>query len=374
MIPNSVIAAFAGLALFVLWRLYKVLCQQRQQAQQDSKQCSEQAEEKNPYTNIEPLPDFKWAETPPIRNANLKPKYHLTMALENVNLSETIALDNTYADRMKFRRSTIDKNPDATMQCNPVGVPAVLELHDWIFRTYLPTRFPSIYHLTPENSLFNTVSNTSVPLVPASPLRALDALGEHVDTDFVLLLPTSKAADGSPIYHLQAFVCCCPMGFSLRQKSGMPLAEIHSPVPGYKAKLEKSMDRFFARLECAKPVKRSNWTITTDDVLFKEDGTHFHSPSYEDESEEIKQQRRDVVVENCRLRSERQILFRLPNTKAIVFAFKTYLYKLSEAKEEGYAEALADAIEGLKTGNVPEMNHYKRGTVWAEPVVDYLRG
>lgn len=269
----------------------------------------------------------------------------------------------------------MDTNQDATIRCNPVCGPAVLELHDWIFRSYLPTRFPNTYHITTqsEQSLYNTVSATSTPLVPASPLQALRALGEHVDTDFLLLLPSSQAEDGSPIYHLEAFVCCCPTGFSLRQKIGLPLAGIHIPVPGYKAKLEKSMDRFFARLECGKAVKRSNWTVTTDDILFKEAGNHFHNVSSPDGDAIIEKQKGDVVVENCRLRSERQTLFRLPNSKAIVFSFKTYLYKLSEAKEDGYAEALAEAIEGLKLGNVPEMSHYKRGTVWAEPVLEYLR-
>lgn len=227
---------------------------------------------------------------------------------------------------------------------------------------------------SPHRSLYNTANASSISLNPAGPLEALTALGEHVDTDFLLLLPSSQAADGSPIYHLQAFVCCFPSGFSLRNKIGAPLADIHIPVPGYKAKLEKSMDRFFARLECGKAVKRSNWAITTDDVLFKEGGNHFHASSSKDsEAEEIEQQKREVVVENCRIRSERQTLFRLPETKALVFSFKTYQYKLSEAKDEGYAEALAEAIEGLKTGNVPEMNHYKRGTVWAEPVLDFLR-
>lgn len=270
----------------------------------------------------------------------------------------------------------MDEHPDATIRCDTSCAPAVLELHDWIFSTYLPKRFPKTYHLTssPHRSLFNTASASSISLDPASPHDALRALGEHVDTDFLLLLPSSIAADGSPIYHLQAFVCCFPSGFSLRQQLGSPLSDIHIPVPGYKAKLQRSMDRFFAKLECGKAVKRSNWAITTDDALFKEDGNHFHdSSSSSDEVKGIEQQRQEVVIENCRLRSERQTLFRLPSTKAIVFSFKTYQYHLADAKEEGYAEALAEAIEGLQTGNVPEMNHYKRGTVWAEPVLGFLR-
>jgi hypothetical protein len=49
------------------------------------------------------------------------------------------------------------------------------------------------------------------------------------------------------------------------------------------------------------------------------------------------------------------------------------LYPLSEIKEEGLGEELAQAIDGLKEGSVPEMHFYKRGVVWGEAVKEYLR-
>jgi hypothetical protein len=44
----------------------------------------------------------------------------------------------------------------------------------------------------------------------------------------------------------------------MRKKINLTLANIHTPVPGYAAKLEKSMDRFFATLPVGKIVKRIN--------------------------------------------------------------------------------------------------------------------
>ena len=73
------------------------------------------------------------------------------------------------------------------------------------------------------------------------------------------------------------------------------------------------------------------------------------------------------------LRSERQTLHRLPESKAIVFAFHTYLYPIREIKEEGSGEELATAIDGLKQGSVPGMHFYKRGAVWGKAVKNYLR-
>ena len=72
-------------------------------------------------------------------------------------------------------------------------------------------------------------------------------------------------------------------------------------------------------------------------------------------------------------RTERQTLHRLPRSQAIVFAFKTYLYPIKQIKEEGLGEELAQAIDGLKQGNTPDMHFYKRAPVWAEAVKRYLR-
>ncbi|EMC93086.1 hypothetical protein BAUCODRAFT_76636 [Baudoinia panamericana UAMH 10762] len=334
---------------------------------------------------------FEWLTTAPIKIRPFKPKYHLTMGLENMPLSELIQMDKTYADRIQLRRNLISEHPTSTRQCNPCAEKAVAELYEWIISTYLPKRFPSTYKLTSAETgsgLRNLVTDKLIPLQAPSSIDALELLGENVDTDFLVLLPSSKAADGSPVYHLEAFVTCFPSGFSTREKCGKPLAAIHNPVPGYASKLERSMDRFFARLEVGKAVKRVNWSITTNDRLFSESGNHMYSdeeppkpaenaktldasgPNIEDE---IAKQKLEVVVEDCRLRCERQTLHRLPNTNALVFAFKTYLYKLSEVKDEGLGPALADAVDGLGTGSVPDMAFYKRGVVWGEKVKEYLR-
>ncbi|KAK0262679.1 hypothetical protein LTS09_003393 [Friedmanniomyces endolithicus] len=388
--PLLVFAALIAAALLLVYRLLRTSHGKTLHA---PKSPAVTGAEKDPYNDIRSLPaDFDWAATPPLKVWPFKPKYHLSMALENIDVSSFIEIDNTYRDRMRIRRSVMDEHRQATMQCNSVAGPAVLEFYDWMLSTYLPRRFPSIYKpvVTPSGPhLHNTVSGTDLPVRSTSPMAALETLGEHVDTDFLFLLPSSTAPDGSPIYHLQAFVTCFPAGFSTREKCGKPLATIHAPVPGYVAKLEKSMDRFFARIEIGKMVRRSNWSISTNDRLFSDGGNHMYADTEQgkpietnnktldvgqpDLDRKIEEQKRDVVVEDCRLRCERQTLHRLPKTKALVFAFKTYLYRLDEVKEEGLGPVLAEAIEGLGKGSVPDMAFYKRGVVWGEKVGTYLK-
>lgn len=66
-------------------------------------------------------------------------------------------------------------------------------------------------------------------------------------------------------------------------------------------------------------------------------------------------------------------MHRLPDSTALVFAFKTYLYPIKDIKDEGLGEELAEAIDGLRGGNVPQMHFYKRGAVWGKAVQKYLR-
>lgn len=73
------------------------------------------------------------------------------------------------------------------------------------------------------------------------------------------------------------------------------------------------------------------------------------------------------------LRSELQTLTRFPKTQAILFSFKTYLFKVTDVKAQGQGPEFAEAIEGIRQGNVPEMWDYKGATRWGETVCRYLR-
>lgn len=73
------------------------------------------------------------------------------------------------------------------------------------------------------------------------------------------------------------------------------------------------------------------------------------------------------------VRCELQTLHRLPRTKAVVFAFHTYMYPLQDIKADGTGPDLIDAIAGLDQGNVPGMAKYKRRDDWGQQIVDYLQ-
>ena len=100
-----------------------------------------------------------------------------------------------------------------------------------------------MFALSPKN-LLNLATNNCLPLQPPEdPVKTFEILGENIDDDFLLLLKDEEQDS----YVLKGFVTCFPAGFNTQEKLDMALKDIHAPVPGYKAKLEKSMDRFLIR-------------------------------------------------------------------------------------------------------------------------------
>ncbi|KAI9374682.1 hypothetical protein BJX61DRAFT_275241 [Aspergillus egyptiacus] len=397
------------------------------------------AKEPTSYPPIAPLPAFNWETADPLVFRPFKPKYHLTMGLSTLSPSELIPMDKTYKERLQLRAQLLRQYPDVVRAVNTQNSPetnakikeALCEWYAFIMGTYLPTRYPKMFRLVPGNEsedgekksgtiLESLVTGLKAPVDPeqvisgtattqAGLLSLLDTLSTWIDEDYLILLPSTSSpttrtnssppspeeeeGGGITPYILQSYSTYYPAGFDTRTKLGRPLAEIHSPVPGYKAKLEKSMDRFFARIEVGKFVVRTNWSVMTPgNGLFAafgglhdvssapgENGVKNGSAAAQQQSEKGKGKEKDEIPtdgfdgKDTYLRVERQTLHRLPKSKALVFAFHTYLYPLQDIKDEGLGEEMAAAIDGLKEGSVPAIHTYKRGPYWGEAVKAFLR-
>ncbi|KAK4241195.1 hypothetical protein C8A03DRAFT_12527 [Achaetomium macrosporum] len=329
-------------------------------------------------STIEPLRDFDWQVTRPLKLRPFKPTYNITMAIQATTPSELILMDSNYLSRVTARRQIVWKHTSAVHGAIPSGHAPIRELYSYLLGSYLPTRYPTMFELIPDvnsqktTTFRNKVTRVDSPLHPApsDPLEMLRILGETVEDDMFLLLRDPDSAsngngNGGGEHRAVAFVCCHPSGFAPAGKLGKRLAEIHVPVPAYE-KIGASMERYFARLEAGRGVKRMNWSIQTHPNLYAPSGNHVHV------GEEVEEEKA-VDVENSRFRVELQTLTRLPETQAILFSFKTYLYPLEDIKAEGLGPQLADAIEGLKAGNAPGMWVYKGGVRWGRAICEYLR-
>ncbi|KAM6518760.1 hypothetical protein FSOLCH5_007522 [Fusarium solani] len=276
---------------------------------------------------IAPLENFDWRTKKPPQFRGFKPKYNISMGIRRDTPSELLSIDHDYLDRVNQRREILKKHENTVCGFLPGGEQAVLEIYDYFLTEYLPVRYPTMFQLSQDGTIFNNlVTNRSFPTKVQDVRSALLNLGEIVEEELFLLMPDSDSN------RLVAYVCCFPSSFDPAEKLGLLLKDIHKPVPGYE-KIGPSMERFFAKLQVGSPIKR----------------------------------------QNTFLRSELQTLTRFPNTQAILFSFKTYLYKVTDVKAQGQGPEFAEAIEGIRQGNVPEMWDYKGAPRWGETVCRYLR-
>lgn len=169
-------------------------------------------------------------------------------------------MDKNYLDRITLRREIMANHPETVLAAESSVKPAVDEFYTWLVGTYLPTRFPRMFTLCPATDekptyLHNQATGEKTPLSPAkTPIDSLRIMGGLIDDDLLFLLP-SEDGDG---YTLKGFVTCFPNGFDTAKKFNLKLREIHRPVPLYREKLEKSMDRYFEKIPVGKFVKRAN--------------------------------------------------------------------------------------------------------------------
>ncbi|KAK2001517.1 hypothetical protein LX36DRAFT_343807 [Colletotrichum falcatum] len=318
-------------------------------------------EEKPGRVDVEPLHQFDWRRSEPMNYRSFKPVYHITMAIQTSSPEDLILFDKSYLDRVTNRRKILKEHTSKVAGAVPEGIQALHETWTYLLSEYLPTRYPTMFSLSEDRTVFqNLITGISLPTTPPeNPDIALQALGETVEDDIFLLVETPEG------HRAVAFVCCHPAGFDPSDKLGKLMKDIHQPVPSYD-KIGASMERFFSRLQVGKSVKRINWSVSTHDKLFSPSDLHIYEGDRVEEGG-------DVDISKACLRQELQTLTRLPETGAIMFSFKTYLTPIEQIKSEGLGGQLADAIEGLKSGNAPGMWVYKGAARWGKSVCEYLR-
>ncbi len=133
--------------------------------------------------------------------------------------------------------------------------------------------------------------------------------GRLVQEDLLIL----EKPEGAAEHVLTAAVLCFPSNWTLAQKFGKALARIHLPVERYDETLARRVQRLFDALRPEAPLMRANLLLYADPSLFnarEEFDRHAPAPGAA-----------------RYLRVERQVLLRLPVTRAVVFSIHTYMVR-----------------------------------------------
>lgn len=155
-----------------------------------------------------------------------------------------------------------------------------------------------------------------------------------------LLLMQPLASQGNQ-YCLTAASLCSPSAWHLLEKLGNSMTRIHDPIPGIHQQLTPQIDRFLANVAPGQVVERRNWSLQGASQLDMMPGS-LSEPLSADEP--------------VYYRMERQSLRRLPESGAIVFGIRIYIYEVGELAAVSEAiPALRKAIDDMPA----ELREYK---------------
>jgi len=172
-------------------------------------------------------------------------------------------------------------------------------------------------------------------------LHPIDASGRLTQEDWCLHLP-----DAAGDWRLVAASVCFPTRWTLTDKIGRTLREIHAPVALYPEQLADPMDAYFARMRSGAGVWRLNWNLMDDPT--------FHQPRHTEPAATVV--RPDSAGEQIWLRVERQTLVKLPVSGAIVFSIRIHQDPLGLLR--GDAGTLA-RLRSTLAGMPAELIEYK---------------
>ena len=152
-------------------------------------------------------------------------------------------------------------------------------------------------------------------------------------------------------WHLAAASLSFPSSWTLLEKFGRSMDDVHAPVPDFGAGTRNAglITRMFDNLRPDRSVQRMNWSLQPDGNLYHPLASHQKGARYTEE---------DIAVQSY-VRVERQALRKLPASGDILFTIRIYLDPISALKKHpecrNLAEAFARQLEALN----PAQLHYK---------------
>ncbi len=200
-------------------------------------------------------------------------------------------------------------------------------------------------HLDACHGATHKISTTRAEIVPSGRVIELADDGQPpihlaasmIQEDLVLMAKDDRG------WHLAAASLAFPSSWSLTEKFGLSMHEIHGPVPGFGHGTRNAalIERMFDNLRVQRPVVRWNWSIYGDDRLHHPEQSHPGDRRFGEGS----------IEGHVFLRIERQTLRKLATTGAIVFSIRIYIDPLEalETRPDGAALAtsIADQVEAM---------------------------
>lgn len=244
------------------------------------------------------LPFAPWADARTRRLPGILP----------LDMADWLRVDDAYAAQMALRERLIATREAEVIAALPMAGAAVAELYDFVL-----ARLPAGFRR--EGARVLRPDGVWVALDPGRPLQTL---GRLVQEDLCLM-----QEDGQGEHLLSAAVLCFPAGWTLAEKLGRAMMRIHLPVAKYTEDVGRRVQRLMDAVRVETPLWRANAHLSRAPLF---------NPLREDAPKDTVDQGEMPFV-----RSERQCLIRLPESRAVLFSIHTYVVARQDLAPEQVA-------------------------------------
>jgi hypothetical protein len=201
---------------------------------------------------------------------------------------------------------------------------------------HLPARFPEIYRRAGD-TMYVASSGRAIDLAnPGVP--PLKIAARLVQEDLVLM---RRGENG---WRICAASLSFPSSWSLAEKFGKPLREIHRPVPhfGHGTRSDDLIERMFDKLQ-GQLVERFNWSLQPDAGLYKP----LSSMQRDDRAEKAVSRFPGIDAASVAfIRVERQTVRKLPVSGDVLFTIRIHLDPMSALRAHPERARIAASFAG----------------------------
>ncbi len=201
--------------------------------------------------------------------------------------------DDAFAAQMAAREQLLDSHRDDVLMLDAEAMPAAQELLGMVL--------DQLYSRD-----VGQVQRADGQMVDLDWLDPLATLGRITQQDFCIL---QKRGDE---HVMTGAVLCFPASWRLSEKFLAPLTGIHAPVDSYNASIAARVQRLFDGVQTGRPLWRFN-------------GLWYRNPALNQPRSQYEARDEIHDAEAKYLRSEKQMILRLPQTRAVVFCIHTYV-------------------------------------------------
>lgn len=260
-----------------------------------------------------------------------------TIGLLQLDPARWIEPDGDLAYHLSEKKRLLAEHAEQVFRAEPGTGQAQQEILDALVE-YLPAHHPALYR---RNGNRMEMAGQTVDLADDR-LPPLLSAGLLVQDDLVIM---RRGDDG---WRIAAAFLAFPSSWSLSDKFGKVMDEIHAPVPDFAGGSRNAglINRMFDNLSPARFVVRWNWSVNWGYALYRP------APQPASETE-------PVPPEDAFIRIERQTLRKMPVSGDILFTIRIYLDPVTALAGRPNGRELASSFADQLQALTPEQADYK---------------